>query len=1155
MKPEIQDDNAQQLRPDREAILHLPASTAAGLLSAVVALLLIAFTSYRTSESRAQAGERVNHTFQVVEQLSMLISTLKDAETGQRGFLLTGEDQYLTPFTRAQGDLQLELSQLRALTKDNPLQLRRLDVMEPLIRAKMKELQETIELRRLGDVEAAMAMMRTDRGRETMDRVRGLVSEMEREEKALLAIRDQEWEDATSLANLINLGGSALLMLLLVGTAYLLSRNHKAREVESWLKTGQASALLKLQGEGSLRVIGESTLRFLSSYLGSLVSTIYVSEDDGRYRRISDIALPASEAENAVISAGDGLVGRAIKGRRPLHVQDVPAGYLTVSSSLGSSQARELLVVPLIADASVVGVIELGFFRKILPRDRELMSRLCEPLGASIASAQYKARLRDLLKESQRQTEELQSQQVEMEAQQAELEATNEEISQTNALMEVQTEELERQRDELSQSREAADQASRYKSEFLANMSHELRTPLNSSLILARLLADNREGNLTEDQIRSAETIYGAGNDLLVLINDILDLSKIEAGRADVTAEPVSVPALTEAIDRAFRALADDKKLRFLVNRLPGCPERLVTDGRRLEQILKNLLSNAFKFTASGEIELSITAEGADRIRFAVSDTGIGIAPHQREVIFEAFRQADGTTSRKYGGTGLGLSISRELAHLLGGELGVESTPGEGSTFALVVPVEMPAEQDQEGELAAEATGAARGALFKHAPTIGLTRPVPHGAPRRGSRMAPTPTAPLRPIPRAAAELDFQDDRASLSRQGRLILSVEDDVTFARILLDLAHELDFDCVVALSGDEGLTLARQLQPNGILLDIGLPDSSGLSVLERLKRDPGTRHIPIHMISSSDYEQTALELGAIGYTFKPVAREQLIAAFEKLRERHDRNVRRVLVVEDDVRQQESIKKLLGGQNVELVTAGSVKEALAQLEKQSVDCMVLDLSLPDGSGYDLLERMAEGTRYSFPPVIVYTGRELERADEERLLRYSRSIIVKGARSPERLLDEVTLFLHQVESSLPAEQRRILSDARQREAVFEGRKILIVEDDVRNVFALSKVLEPRGAKVEIARNGREALDVLARKRDIDLVLMDIMMPEMDGLTAMREIRKQATFKRLPIIALTAKAMADDREQAMNAGASDYMAKPFEVDKLISLCRVWLPR
>jgi signal transduction histidine kinase/DNA-binding response OmpR family regulator/CHASE3 domain sensor protein len=1151
----------------REAILPLPPATAGGLIAAILAILLVGFSSQRASDSRSEAAKRFTHTFQVVEQLTLLVSTLKDAETGQRGYLLTGEEKYLGPFSSAQGELDLELKQLRSLTADNRVQQQRLDVLEPLISGKMAELSQTIRLHKAGDAAGAAAIVRSDQGLEVMDRIRGIVADMDQDERESLGERERDWQDARDLSNLVNVVGSGALLLFILGAAFLLSRDHKARETEAWLKTGQAGALVRLQGEDSLQVIGENALQYLSGYLEALVSTMYVAEEDGTFRRIAALALPANLTDTEV-RPGEGLIGQALKDRRPLHVREVPADYLPISSTVGSARGRELLVVPLLTDGEVLGALELGFFRKLETRDLELMARLAEPLGFAIASARYKARLRDLLEESQRQAEELESQQSEMEAQQAELEATNEEISQTNALMEVQTEELERQRDDLSAAREQADKASRYKSEFLANMSHELRTPLNSSLILARLLADNREGNLTADQVRSAETIYGAGNDLLVLINDILDLSKIEAGRADVTAEQVNLGNLISAIERAFRPVAAERKLQLRINRAAGGPEQIVTDGRRLEQILKNLLSNAFKFTSKGEVELTVAAEGEEEIRFAVRDTGIGIAPHQQEVIFEAFRQADGTTSRKYGGTGLGLSISRELAHLLGGELTVDSVAGEGSTFTLTLPVDGPPEQAERAAPADTAASptppspAASGRPGSRVPSpSGMHLAVAAGglAGRRKPRAAAAPTAPMRPSARSSTkpqiELDFQDDRDSLSREGRLILAVEDDPTFARILFDLAHELDFDCAVALTGDDGLSLARELQPSGVLLDIGLPDSSGLSVLERLKRDPSTRHIPIHMVSSSDYEQTALELGAIGYAFKPVAREELIAAFQKLRERHDRSVRRVLLVEDDVRQQESIQKLLGGQGVELITAGSVKEALAQLEKQSIDCMVLDLTLPDGSGHDLLEKMAEGTRYSFPPVIVYTGRDLERADEERLLRYSRSIIVKGARSPERLLDEVTLFLHQVESKLPAEQRRILSDARQREAVFEGRKILIVEDDVRNVFALSKVLEPRGAKVEIARNGREALEVLARIPGIDLVLMDIMMPEMDGLTAMRELRKQEQFRKLPVIALTAKAMADDREQAITAGANDYMAKPFEVDKLISLCRVWLRR
>jgi signal transduction histidine kinase/DNA-binding response OmpR family regulator len=921
----------------------------------------------------------------------------------------------------------------------------------------------------------------------------------------------------------------AMYVATLWPVAFMVRQLIRARiesEKEEWLRGSQANLLVALQGELSVAEVAGRGLRGIIEGLGAQVGALYLSSAAGLDR----VATHALEADGIPIAfkPGEGLVGQAAEGGRTLVVEDVPEGFLRVQAGVGAGAPRHVGVTPLRNEGQTVAVVAFGSMNRIDATHHELLDRLSEPAARAITSAEHKARLRELLLETRRQADELSSQhteleaqQAELEAQQAELEASNEVLSQTNSLMELKNQELERQRAELARERETAEQASRYKSEFLANMSHELRTPLNSSLILSRLLADNREGNLSAEQVRSAETIYGAGNDLLALINDILDLAKIEAGRADVNAEAVFLARLVEGIERGFGPVANEKGIGFRIVREAGSPERLVTDGRRLEQILKNLLSNAFKFTERGEVELRITAESASHVRFAVKDTGIGIPADQQAVIFEAFRQADGTTSRKYGGTGLGLSISRELVRLLGGHIEVSSVPGQGSTFAVVLPVQI------------AANDGAKPALSEAASLVVTT-------PARAQ-------LPARP--------DVPDDRDQLTRSGRLILAIEDDAAFAHILYELAHELNFDCVVAGTGDDGFELAHRLQPNGILLDVSLPDASGLSVLERLKRDPVTRHVPIHMVSVLDNVQTALELGAIGYALKPVARTDLIKAIEKLEERHAREVRRVLVVEDDVRQQDSIKQLLRGQAIQLVTAGSVKEALATLEQLTIDCMVLDLTLPDGSGYDLLEKMAEGTRYSFPPVIVYTGRDIGRDDEERLRRYSQSIIVKGARSPERLLDEVTLFLHQVESSLPPEQRRILADVRQREAAFEGRRILIVEDDVRNVFALSKVLEPRGAKVEISRNGREAIELLERDPRIDLVLMDLMMPEMDGLTAIRELRKRPAFRRLPIIALTAKAMPDDRKQAIGAGANDYMTKPFDVDKLVSLCRVWLPR
>jgi CheY-like chemotaxis protein/two-component sensor histidine kinase len=676
-------------------------------------------------------------------------------------------------------------------------------------------------------------------------------------------------------------------------------------------------------------------------------------------------------------------------------------------------------------------------------------------------------------------------------------------------------------------------------------MSHELRTPLNSSLILAKLLADNKPGTLNEEQVKFAQTIFGAGNDLLALINDILDLSKIEAGKVEVQPESLVIAGVVETLRRNFEPLARERRLAFTYDVDAGAPERLETDPQRLGQILKNLLSNAFKFTEQGAVALRVAAAPNGEVTFAVQDSGIGIPPEQQEIIFEAFRQADGSTHRKYGGTGLGLSISRDLARLLGGDVTVQSEAGRGSVFTLRLPLKYagPIAIDRASQTGATAASSQ------------LLQPEP--PPGRAAALPPAFDFPTIPPAELRAPL-VEDDRGRLAADSRTILIVEDDLRFAAILVDLARELGFLCIATHAGADALAAAQKFKVHAIILDMNLPDRSGLEVLTELKRSPGTRHIPVHVVSVADFSQEALSLGAVGYALKPVMREQLMTAFARLEAKLQQNVRRVLVVEDDQRQRDSIRQLLSSEGVEISDVATATEALERLKQTTFDCLVLDLSLPDLSGYEMLKRMAETDEVSFPPVIVYTGRSLTRDEEQRLRRFSRSIIIKDVRSPERLLDEVTLFLHQVESKLPLERQRMLREARDRESAFEGRRILIVEDDVRNIFALSKVLEPRGAKVEIARNGREALEVLGRSSvaagtNVDLVLMDIMMPEMDGLTAMREIRKRPEWQKLPIIALTAKAMKDDQEKCLQAGANDYIAKPLDVDKLLSLVRVWM--
>ena len=664
-------------------------------------------------------------------------------------------------------------------------------------------------------------------------------------------------------------------------------------------------------------------------------------------------------------------------------------------------------------------------------------------------------------------------------------------------------------------------------------MSHELRTPLNSLLILSKLLGDNPTGNLSEEQVKYAGTIHASGTDLLLLINDILDLSKIEAGHIEVQPGAVSLQRLAADLRQVFQPLAAERKLDFAVSLAEDAPATIETDRQRLDQILKNLLSNAFKFTEAGSVSLAIAPAANGQLTLAVTDSGIGIAEEQQREIFDAFRQADGTISRKYGGTGLGLSISRELARLLGGSIALSSVPGKGSTFTLTIPTAY-----DPGRVADRAEPGALKAV--------TSDPAPVRAPA------------VEPPPALARQVD--DDREALAGGERILLVIEDDTSFAEIVRDLAREMGFQCLVAVTAEEALDLARRFRPNAIVLDVGLPDQSGLAVLDRLKREVDTRHIPVHVVSASDHAQTALSLGAIGYLVKPVRREDLAGVLEALAAKLSQTARRVLIVEDDAVQREAVARLLATGEVDTVAVGTAAECLERLREETFDCMVLDLTLPDASGFTLLEQIHADASHGFPPVIVYTGHDLSADEEQRLRRYSDSIIIKGARSPERLLDEVSLFLHQVVTDLPPEQQKMIQQAWNRDAILEGRRILIVEDDVRNVYSLTNILEPRGARVVIARNGQEAIDALDASAGeggeaIDLLLMDVMMPVMDGLTATRTIRRDPRWQKLPIIALTAKAMPDDQQRCIEAGASDYMAKPLDVDKLLSLVRVWMPR
>ncbi|SAK81683.1 multi-sensor hybrid histidine kinase [Caballeronia hypogeia] len=1099
----------------------------------------------------------VEHSERVIGNAQEIGRLVSEKESAIRGYLITGDDAFLAPFETSKPKLDADIDTLADLVSDNAPQVDRLIRIRSLQTQWDKVADGLIDARR--HAQDAAALVRAGRGS-------ALRAETERELAAFLNIeqtlRLQRVESAKQLTTItvtvfliLSLALSVILAvfgrreLMQLSGAYGAAIGEQERQTQvlqeqAWLRDGQTQLAERVIGRQSLEKLCQTILDFLADYLKVSMAAFYVREPDGALKRTASFGFNPDSAPLPESLAGvRSLVGQAVHSRKLMSVRDVPANYWKVTSALGASAPASLVILPVENEGQANGAIELGAMHTLTERDQQFLKTIAGNIGDFIEAAQYRERLQRVLEETQQLNEELQMQQEELRTTNEELEQQTTALSQAQAYLANQKSELEQTNDQLAEQArvldernvalnaaqgelearaEALQRASRYKSEFLANMSHELRTPLNSSLILAKLLSENKHGNLSADQIKYAQTIYSAGNDLLNLINDILDLSKVEAGKLDLHIEDVPVQRIMDSLARTFEPLARQKKLRLeLRNEIDEYPT-LTTDFRRLEQILKNLLSNAIKFTDTGAVSLVLRSAGERSVQFVVTDTGIGIAPDQLDAIFEAFQQADGTTSRHYGGTGLGLSISRSLAHLLGGSVAVRSAQGSGSTFTLTMPL-------THGALAA--------------PDVEVH--------------APEPVAVIEETPVEAIEVThvIDDDRAEVTPGRRLVLVVEDEPGFAQVLFDLAHELGYGCIVSGTAGEALRLAQERAPNAILLDIGLPDRSGLVLLQELKANPKTRHVPVHVVSASDRSEAALHLGAIGYAVKPTTREQLMTIFQRLEEKSSQKIKRVLLVEDDARQRQSIVELISDADVDITPVEYGRDALELLKTTIFDCMIIDLKLPDMQGGDLLRQMAATDSYAFPPVIVYTGRHLTHDEEAELMRYSQSIIIKGARSPERLLDEVTLFLHKVESDLSADRQAMLHVSRSRDRVLDGRRVLLVDDDIRNIFSLSSALEHQGLKVDIGRNGFEAIEALEKNPDIDIVLMDVMMPGMDGLEATRRIREDARFRKLPVVAITAKAMKDDQEQCLAAGASDYLAKPIDIDRLYSLLRVWMPR
>ena len=948
----------------------------------------------------------------------------------------------------------------------------------------------------------------------------------------------------------------------------------------------------RMRGDMTLQQLGENMLNYLVPTLECQVGAFYCMDPASETLKLSSsYAMQRRKNLASEFALGESLVGQCGLEKKQILLSRVPEDYLSISSAVGAGTPRNVLVTPIIHEDELKGVIELGAFREFSDDDLKFLSDSVRIVAVSVHTAQSRLRLAQALEQSQRQSEELEQQKLAMQKvnedleeqamelagsesrlqqQQEELRAINEELEAQAQALRASEESLQAQQEELrvtneeleAQARLLAEQkaemsrknkvledlqleledkirelemSSKYKSEFLSTMSHELRTPLNSILILSNALAQNKKGNLDDKQIEHAQVIHSAGSDLLSLINDILDISKIEEGKMDVIIDDVSVVELGEHFRRGFTHLAESRGLSFSVELGDNIPDHFYTDRQRMEQIIKNLLSNAMKFTESGgSVRLRIDAPTDQKdlpgqhlipgqtVRLSVIDSGIGIAPEKQRLVFEAFQQADGTTSRKYGGTGLGLTISRELARLLGGDVGLFSEGiGKGTTFMLYLPFGDVDSVWREDGAEAPAPAAAAASAFS------------------GIAAAATPQG-------------AGTDEGFVVKE-KTVLIIEDDVDFSHVLVDLAADYGLEGHVCADGESGLEYARHYRPSAIILDIGLPGIDGWQVMEKLKADPRTKDIPVHFLSGKDERKKALELGAIDFLTKPIAEADIVKAFAKIEKAIEKNVRRLLVVEDSELQHEGIRELFSEKGVVITAVHTGEEALQVLRTQVHDCMILDLTLPDMNGFELLEKIHGNDEYDSVPVIIYTGKELSRDEESKLRKYADRIILKTERSSERLLNEASLFLHWLESTMPSAPKAAPAAIEHRDDVFAEKKLLLVDDDMRNIYALSAQLEELGFDITIANNGKEALQALEDDPEMDIVLMDIMMPEMDGYEAMSLIRKQTRFQKLPILALTAKAMKDDRAKCLEAGANDYCSKPIDMGKLTSLMRVWL--
>ncbi len=1186
--------------------------------ASILILIISSYASYYSNSQLIDSSNQVNHTNEVILTVDSMLTTVKDAQGGQRGYIISNDPQFLEPYTGAKEKTIAIVDRLQSLTSDNPTQQENIVTLRDMIEQRYNQMQKVINMGDTLVVEdrAQLYLHTTEElrnGRAIMAKLAEITQRIKVEENRLLQVRMEKQELYSKYTPIFVLV-AALLSILLSVLAYmrikndldarvrkqleeqqlyeetarrinvmeavtreLAAGNYSARSLDeakdeigrisealnnmavsletnftelenrNWLQSGTVTVANAIRGEKMVQAVCTKIVTSIAGYMKAPVATLYTTDGDMNLKLKGSYA--ADKAPKAIL-AGHGLTGQAVINREIIVTSDLPPNYLNIVSALGNTTPVSIVIIPLMYANIPIAVMEIGLLHTPGELEIEFLEKNAETLAITINSAISYEHLQELLEETQAQSEELQAQHNELEnintelemqteklqaseeelkVQQEELQEANAELEERSRLLEEKNQQIVEKNVEVQKKAEELALSTKYKSEFLANMSHELRTPLNSILLLSRLLKENSEATLTSEQVEYAQVIQSSGHGLLSLIDEILDLSKIEAGKMELEYEQITTGEISHDMNSLFEPIAKEKGLAFKVNISKGTEQMIETDKMRLSQVLKNLLSNALKFTKDGSVTLDISNNELKNgyINFSVTDTGIGIAKDKQAAIFEAFQQEDGSTRRRFGGTGLGLSISKELAKLLGGEILLDSEPDKGSTFTIIIPT---SKKQKEAEEA------------KNEPIAYEIEPeVKKQEQNTASEYISTE------IPE-----NIPDDRNATSASDRSILIIEDDINFAKALMDYTRKKGYKCITTARGDEGLELAKKYRPVGILLDLQLPVKSGWQVMEELKNDADTRHIPVHMMSSHSVKKESMMKGAINFIDKPVALEQMQEIFDKLEHVLNRTSKKVLIVEENPKHAKALAYFLESFNISSEVKNTVEDSVDALTKE-VDCVILDMGIPDQKSYDTLEQVKTTPGLENLPIIIFTGKSLSMNEEQRIKQYADSIIVKTAHSYQRIIDEVSLFLHIVEENKTKKESNPNKKLGAMNEVLKQKTVLVVDDDVRNIFSLTKALEKQNMNVLTAMDGREALQKLNDNINIDVVLLDMMMPEMDGYETAKNIRSRRQWKNLPIIAVTAKAMSGDREKCIQAGASDYITKPVDVDQLLSLLRVWL--